>query len=183
MCPVRQALLVCATALVICGCAGYKLGPTAALAPGSKTIQVQPFANRTPEPHLTDALTAALRKQIQRNTTGRLVTKGDADIVVTGEIVQYNRTELSYQPADAVSVLDYRVTMTAHVVAREVATGRVVLDKEIQAGALVRVGPDLANAERQALPLLAETMAKSITDLLFDGDWGSDSQTGNAVEH
>ena len=154
-----------------------------ALAPGSKTIQVQPFANRTAEPRLTDALAAALRKQIQRDTACRLVTKGDADIVVTGEIIEYNRTELSYQPADAVSVLDYRVTMTAHVVAREVATGRVVLDKEVQAGTLVRVGADLANAERQALPLLAETMAKNITDLLVDSDWESDSQPGDGVQH
>ncbi len=181
--PARQVFFICATALALCGCVGYRLGPTTSLGTGSKTILVQPFANQTHEPHLTDALVAALRKQIQRNGTYRLTTKGDADVAVTGRIVDYKRTELSYKPTDAVSVLDYRLALTVHVVAREIATGRVILQKEVQSSTLVRLGADLANAERQALPILADTMAKNITDLLADGDWESNPQPGSGVEH
>jgi len=33
------------------------------------------------------------------------------------------------------------------------------------------VGSDLADAERQALPLLAQDMARNITELLTEGAW------------
>jgi hypothetical protein len=36
---------------------------------------------------------------------------------------------------------------------------------------LVRVGPDLTAAERQAFPLLADDLAKRLTALLADGNW------------
>jgi hypothetical protein len=35
----------------------------------------------------------------------------------------------------------------------------------------VRVGNDLTSAERQALPLAADDLARSITALLADGTW------------
>lgn len=168
-----QVFVVCTMALSFCSCAGYRLGPNTGVVPGSKTIQVRPFTNHTLEPHLTDALTTALRKQIQRDGTYKLDTTDQADVILTGTIIDYSRAELSYQPTDAVSVLDYRLTMKVHVVATECATGKVILDKDVQAATVVRVSADLARTEHQALPLLAETMAKTITDLLVDGDWGN----------
>ena len=36
---------------------------------------------------------------------------------------------------------------------------------------LVRVGSDLSSAERQAIPLLADDLAKNVTELLVDGTW------------
>ncbi len=166
-------LLGCAAALTLTGCAGYRLGPVGGLAPGTRSIQVSVFANRTSEPHLAESLVVALRKQIQRDGTYRLASDSEADVVVSGEIIEYNRIELSYQPADAVTVMDYRVTMTAQVRARECATGKVILEKQVQASTLIRAGPDISSAERQALPLLADAMAKNITDLLVHGDWES----------
>ncbi|MCX7722871.1 MAG: LPS assembly lipoprotein LptE [Verrucomicrobiae bacterium] len=168
---VRQLSFVLGTAIALCGCAGYRLGPATGAAPGAKSIHVQPFANRTMEPGLADPLVAALRKQLQRDGTYRLTAQADADLVLGGEIIEYKRAELSYNPADAVSTLDYRLTITARAVARERSTGRQILDKQFQASTLVRVGADLATAERQALPLLAESLAKRITDALVDGDW------------
>jgi hypothetical protein len=49
--------------------------------------------------------------------------------------------------------------------------GKKVLDREVSGRTTVRVGSDLASAERQAIPLLAEDLAKNITALLVEGAW------------
>ena len=55
--PVHRAvalmLVVSGVGLILlAGCAGYQLGPTNGLTAGSRSIQVNPFVNQTPEPRL-----------------------------------------------------------------------------------------------------------------------------------
>ena len=153
------------------GCAGYRLGPTSGLAAGDKSVQIAPFLNRTLEPRLSDALALQLRKQLQRDGTYRLASHDDGDVIVTGTIVRYDRLELSFQPSDVLTVRDYRLRMTAHVTARERASGKMLLDQPVTGTTLVRVGNDFASSERQALPLLADDLARNVTALLVDGTW------------
>jgi hypothetical protein len=167
--PLRTFFLVAAVALS--GCAGYRLGPANGLAAGEKTVQITPFTNRTLEPRLGDAVTAALRKQVQRDGTYRLATRETGDIVVSGVVTRYYRQELSFVPNDIATARDYRVRLTAQVTARERGTGKVLLDQPVTGYTLTRVGPDLASTERQALPLLAEDLAKRVVALLADGGW------------
>src|SRR5436309_7027699 len=87
-------------ALLSNGCAGYRLGPTNGLQAGEKSIQIVPFANQTLEPRLGEAVTSALRKQVQHDGTFHLNTSGDADIVVTGEVIHLTRHRLAFQPKD-----------------------------------------------------------------------------------
>ena len=160
--------LLCLLLLNLCGCAGYRLGPTTGDAPGSRSVQIFPFNNETLEPRLTDAVTAQLRKSLQRDNTFRLATHGDGDIVVTGKITHYRRHELSFRQHDVSTVRDYRITMTAQVTARERATGKVLFDQPVSVSATEQ---DIVSTERQALPLLAADLAKNVTDLLADGTW------------
>ena len=153
-----------------CGCAGYRLGPTNGETAGEKTVEVRPFINTTLEPRLGDAVTSALRRNLQHDGTYRLATHGGADIVVTGVITRYTRHELSLLPNDVLTAQDYRVNATAQVTART-ATGKILFTNMVSGYTLVRVGADLTSAERQALPLLAEELAKSATALLVDGGW------------
>lgn len=163
---------VCAAALaLLSGCAGYRLGPNADSPVTGRTVQVVPFTNRTLEPRLADAVTAALRKELQRDGSARLATLEPGDIVLTGELIQYRRRELSFVPNDIATARDYRVQLTAHVTARERATGRVLLDQDVTGYTLIRVGADLSGTERQALPLLAADLARQIKDLLVEGGW------------
>jgi hypothetical protein len=167
-----KRLLLCGlAALTLCGCAGYRLGPSTGVAAGDKSIQIGPFANRTLEPRLGDAVTSAMRKQIQRDGTFSLATRGNGDIVLAGEITRYHRQELSFLRDDLLTVRDYRVTLTAQVTARDRASGAVLLDQPVSGSTLLRIGADLTSAERQALPLLAEDLARNITALLADGSW------------
>lgn len=153
------------------GCAGYRVGPTNGTLAGDKTVQVRPFINQTLEPHLGEAVTAAVRRNLQRDGTYRLATHGESDIVVTGVITRYTRRELSLLPNDVLTAQDYRVNATAQVTARDVHTGKVIFDRAVTGYTLVRVGSDLTSSERQAIPLLAEELAKNATALLVDGSW------------
>lgn len=162
-------LLVCLAAMFFMSC-GYRLGPTNEVAAGEKSIRVVPFSNQTLEPRLGDAVTAALRKHLQRDGTYELASRDAADIVVNGVLTKYHRHELSFVPRDVLTVSDYRVTLTAQVTARNRA-GDVILDREVTGYTLVRVGADLTSAERQAFPVLAEDLARNVTAMLVEGSW------------
>jgi len=162
-----------ATVALLAGCAGYQLGPVNpdARAGGVRSIEVLPFNNKTLQPRLGDAVTQALREQLQTDGTYKLVTHGESDIVVTGVISQYNREGVSYLNTSVSSVQNYRIGIVAHVTARERSTGKLLVDKDVNGYTLVSVGSDLASAERQSLPLLAQDLAHNTTQLLTEGTW------------
>jgi len=160
-----------ALALAGNGCAGYRLGPTNGLRAGTQTVFVVPFVNRTLEPRLGDPATFALRKELQRDGTFRVVAAPDADLVVTSEITQYNREGVSFSSSDVITAVDYRILLTAHVIARERLSGKVVLDRNVTGSTLMEAGSDLMSAERQAMPLAATDLARQITSALADGGW------------
>lgn len=157
--------------LCLCGCAGYRVGPTNGKEAGSQSVQITPFLNHSPEPGLADEMTGALRKSIQNDGTLRLVTDGSADLIVAGVITEFRRRELSLLTEDVRTVRDYQVTLVAHFTVRERASGNVVLERDVSGGSVMRVGADLASSERQLAPILARDLARQITNLLVDGDW------------
>lgn len=157
--------------LVFCGCAGYQVGPTNGRKPGESSVAIVPFQNQTLEPRVGDAVTAAMRKQLQRDGTYRLATGGESDIVVTGTVTKYYRQALSLDPNDVATARDYQVWVIVQVTARERAGGKLLLDQPVTAKTFIRVGSDLHSTERQTMPLLAEDVAKSAIALLVDGAW------------
>ena len=158
--------------LLLTGCAGYKLGPTNGLPAGSRSVQVNLFQNKVlEEPRLSEAVTAALRKQLQQDGTFTLETRQEGDVIVNGTIYRYQRAGLSFQPQDILTPRDYRLTMWAQVDARERSSGKVLLNRRVRGHTTVRIGADLTTAERQSIPLAAEDLARNITALLADGEW------------
>jgi hypothetical protein len=170
----RPALPFLAVVLTMAfsGCMGYHVGPTNGLAAGQKSLRIHPFVNQTMEPRLGDAVMTAVRRSLQNDGTYRLATReGGANIVVEGTLTRYDRHALSFVPSDVLTVRDYRVSVTAQVIARDLDTGKVIFDRALTGYTLVRVGSDVTSAERQALPLLGDELAKKITALLVDGGW------------
>lgn len=157
-------------AILLGGCAGYRLGPTNGLAAGAKTIRIGPFSNQTLEPRLGDAVTTALRQNVQQDGTYHLSTHGGADLIVTGTLLHFGRRELSFVPNDVLTVRDYRLNVVAQMITRDTTTGRSITNS-VTGYTLVRVGSDLTSSERQALPLLADDLARKMTSLLVDGGW------------
>ncbi|MST00767.1 MAG: hypothetical protein EXS29_05600 [Pedosphaera sp.] len=153
------------------GCAGYRLGPTGGLSATARTVQVAFFENLTKEPRLVEAVSHAFRKRLQQDGTYRLETAGAGDLVVTGRLKQFTRNGVSYTPGDVLQVQDYSLVLTAEVVVTERATGKVLLTREITGTSTIRVGNDLASGERQAVPLIAEDLARRAATLIVEGTW------------
>jgi hypothetical protein len=170
----KNSLIPCgisaAVLLFFAGCAGYTLGPTNGVSAGDKSVQITPFLNHTFQPRLGDDLTTALRRNIQRDGTYRLATHGDADIVVSGFLTRYTRHELNFGSNDVLTVQTFDVNVSAVITARDVSSG-TTKHWTNTASTLVRVGSDLTSSERQAMPVLAEDLAKHVTDSLVDGTW------------
>jgi hypothetical protein len=164
-------LLLVAALFGVVGCAGYRLGPSNGLSAREQSIQVNPFANQTLQPRLTDVVTWQMRKEFQSDGTYQLATHGDGDIIVTGTLIKYQRMEVTFSSNDILTVQDYRLSLTARVTARERSSGRILLDQPVTGYTLMRVGNDLTSAERQAMPLLAQDLAQNVTALLADGKW------------
>jgi hypothetical protein len=167
----RRLALLLSLPLLLTGCLGYKLGPTNGLEAGSRSIEVKPILNSTLEPRLTEAVSHALRREVQRDGTFRLNTRGEGDVVVTTALTRYDRQGVTFEPRDTLTVRDYRVQLHAEVTAYDRVTGKTLVEKEFRGHTMIRVGRDQASAERQALPLLAEDLARRIADAIVDGEW------------
>lgn len=170
---IRPALLLSLSlaALLVAGCAGYRLGPTNGETAGGKSVQVNFFQNQTGEPRLVEAVNSALRKRLQQDGTYRLDTRGAGDVVLTGVLTRFDRAGISYQPGDIVTVRDYNLSITAKITATERGSGRVIFDRLVTGKSIIRVGTDLGSGERQAVPLIADDLAKNTASLLVDGAW------------
>lgn len=163
---------LCLAAAVFTGCAGYHVGPVhGALVPSGKSIEIMPFNNQTFQPRLGDALTKAVRERIQTDGSFRLATRNPGDIVISGTISFYGRESLNFLSTDSVTPENYRVGLLAHVVIRDRASGKLLLEKNLKPHTLVHVSADLASAERQALPLIAEDFARDLVSLLSESAW------------
>lgn len=141
------------------------------MAAGSRSVQINLFRNDTWEPRLSEPVATALRRAIQRDGTYTLATDGSAAVTVDGVITEYNRSAVSFQPSDILTVRDYEVTAYAKFTATERGTGRVITHGSAWGRTTVRAGADLTAAERQAVPLIAEDLARNITSVLVDGSW------------
>jgi len=166
-----KILLSGALAVWTAGCAGYHLGPVNHAVAGGQSIEVAPFNNQTLQPRLGDAVTQSLRERVQSDGTYRLATRGPGDVVMTGVITDYRREGVSFSQTDITTAVNYRVDVTARVTVRDRATGKLLLDKPVSGYTLVQAGTNLADAERQAMPLLAEDLARNIIQSLTEGAW------------
>lgn len=162
---------LCALALMLAGCAGYHLGPTAGQVARGRSIQVEPFVNRTLEPRLSDYTMMSLRKNLMQDGTYQLDTHDEGDVILMGEIKKYERNGLSFQPTDVLTFSTYEITMTVQITAKERSSGKIILEKTITGHTSLQAGPDLTSAERQAIPILTDDFAKKATSLLVNGSW------------
>jgi len=161
--------LVC---LVLSGCAGYRLGPTGGQKAGQSSIRV-PFArNDTIEPRLAEPVTLALRRQVQQDGTYRLNTGGEApSLILECTLLDYQRIPVAYRQQDVITVQEYELRLTAHIVVTDPATGAKRMDRRVVGRTELLVTSDQTSAERQATPLLAEDLARKVIPLITEGPW------------
>ena len=153
-------------AAIITGCAGYQVGPTQPI----RSVRVKFFQNQTLEPRLVVAVNRALKHRLQQD--GYFIESDDsAELIVTGRITEFLRNGISYQPGDVLTVQDYSLQLTAHLTVLDRATGVAILDQKVTGSTTVRVGNDFTAGQRQAVPLIADDLARQAADLITTGPW------------
>lgn len=167
-----QVIFPLAIAVALAGCVGYTAGPTNGAAAGAQSVRVEYFENSTLEPRLVTAVNRALKRNLQEDGTYRLSTSGQSHLVVSGELVEFKRNGVSYTPGDTLAVQDYSMELVAKIKVTDRATGEVIVEQQITGNSIVRVGNDLTSGQRQAVPLIAEQLARQATSLIVDGDFG-----------
>jgi hypothetical protein len=156
-----------AVALAVAGCAGYRLGPT--LGAEYRSVAVPMFRNKTYKPQLEAQITNSIIKRFQADGTLRVESVADADIILTGEITDYRRHQLRSARTDTGAPREYRVSIDAKIEARDRVTGKLVLAPTVVTGSAdTFIGADLQSAEQQALPLIADDLAKQVVTLLAE---------------
>jgi len=153
---------------LVAGCA-YSLGPTNQQVAGASTIAIDYFPNETLQPRLTDMVANAVRKEVQRDGTFRLVSRGDADVIVSGKITAYTRTPIGSRRDDVLTPTDYDIKIT--VQAKAMRAGQVVYEGTVSGSAMVAYANDLNNAERENTPVAAANLARNLISAIANGSW------------
>lgn len=169
--PAQFLLGAALIVLSLTGCAGYRLGPSNGMEAGDKSILVIPFENKTLEARLSDPVTQALRRILQQDGTFRLASGSKADYLVRGAVTKLNRSALSFQATDVLTARDYWLSITAEIEFVEAASGKVLWKGSVSGSAIIEVGPDLSSGERQAMPVMAESLARNALANIADGQW------------
>ena len=153
------------------GCAGYHLGYRGTSMKDMGSVQIKPVQNNTQEPGLGEALSFALRQQIQRDGTFALETQNRGDILLEATVTSVTRNKLTLDPQDVLTVRDFEIFVTAQFKATRQSGGEVLMQKEITGKTSSRAASDLTEAERRVLPLVMQDMAQQAIDQLSNPDW------------
>jgi hypothetical protein len=161
----------CALGTLCCvlaaGCAGYHVGPV--LHADYKSVAVPMFKNKSLHPQLEAQITNAIIKRLQADGTLRVESQDDADVVVSGTVVGYDRRFLRSSRDNTNVAREYRIIITAEIEARNRRTGQVVVKlTTIKGAADTFIGSDLQSAEFQVLPLVADDLARQVVSLLVE---------------
>jgi Lipopolysaccharide-assembly len=153
--------------LLFSGCMGYRVGPV--LKADYRSVAVPMFKNKTLKPQLEAQVTNGIIRRLQSDGTLRVDSLENADIVLDGEIVSYRRTRLRALQTEASTPREFRVYIDARVEAHNRVTGKIILPPTIVTGSAdTFIGDDLQSAEFQALPLIADDLARQVVSLLVE---------------
>lgn len=116
MWPMRFVLFLLFPFVVSCS-GGYSF-TGASIPPGAKTIVVSTFPNNamTVNPQLSQKLTDELRSMFGGQTPLSVLTDGEGDLEVSGEIIGYETRASALSSSDDVSMNRLTVTIKVHFV-------------------------------------------------------------------
>ena len=155
--------------LLFAGCLGYQLGPaTPGYLRNVHSIAVPTFTNSTLEPRLEVLVTNTTIKQFQQDGTFRIAPADTADATLKAEIVTVGRSPARSVRGNVLSTTEFNLNLTV----KYTLIGRD--GKQLAAGGAggstsFFVGSDVNTDQRQAMPLAAQELARSLVSQLSEG--------------
>lgn len=104
--------LVVLISLCLCGCGVYSFSSSSL--GGVKTIAVPTFENQSLEYGIQEDLTREIINRLIQDNTLKVVAAADADAILRGEVIKYERNAYTYDKSDNVS--EYRVNIYVNYV-------------------------------------------------------------------
>ena len=113
-----RLLALTAALLLVQGCSGGYSFTGASIPPGASTISVATFPNNaaTVNPQLSQKLTDELRTMFGGQTSMSVLTSGEGDLELSGEIVGYDTRASALSSSDDVSMNRLTITVKVHFV-------------------------------------------------------------------
>jgi hypothetical protein len=149
------------------GCAGYHIGPVTKTS--FHSIAVPMFRNETLIPQLEAQTSNAIIRRLQQDGSLQIESRSRADVVLVGTVERYDRIALRSLHSDTGVPREFRIAITVRVEALDRRTGETVLKPtEVEGTSDVFIGEDQTSAEYQALPLVADDIAKRVAGLLVE---------------
>jgi len=156
-------------ALLLSGCAGYKLGSVKpAYLREIHSIAVPTFTNRTLTPRIEALVAGTVIKQFQQDGTYRITDEAQADAILQAEIISVSRTPARSVRGNVLSTTEFNLTVRASFTLVD-KTGKALGGGQAGGGTSFFVSSDVSTDERQALPLAAEELARQLVSQLSEG--------------
>lgn len=153
-------LLFSVLALILSGCAGYRVGST--LPKSVQTVSLT-IVNKTDEPSIEVAVKKALIAELQMD--GRLEVRPleEADAALTVTLTKFDLDALAFNRLQGSLAEEYRMTLTAKAVLSDAQTSEVILESPVVRGeAEFPYAADLTTTKREALPKAANDLARKV---------------------
>lgn len=160
-------LLFSVLALILSGCAGYRVGST--LPKAVRTVSLS-IINKTDEPSIEVAVMKALRAELQMD--GRLEVRSSevADAALTVTLTKFDLEALAFNRTKGALAEEYRMTLTASAVLRDAESNEVILENPAVRGeAEFPYVADLTSVKRGALPEAAGDLARKVVSTTVTG--------------
>ena len=155
-----KILLFPVLALILTGCAGYRVGST--LDKSIKTVSLT-IVNKTDEPSIEVAVMKALRAELQMDGRLEVRPKGESDVVLTVTLKKFELRALAFERKQGSLASEYRMTLTASALLSKAKTSELILESPVLLGeSEFTYGADLTSSKRGAMPKAADDLARKV---------------------
>jgi len=159
----KHGLTVLLFSLLILSSCGYHMAGTGShLTAGVKTIFIPVFENKTMEPIIEEELTTAVIREFLKDGRIEVADSSRADMVLKGSVVSYKETPVSFDAAQ--NVLEYRVTVTTHLILLNTNT---LWEHDVTSTAEYTVSSDVMTTRIKKLSALRE-IARNLSEEVAD---------------
>ncbi|MCC7519644.1 MAG: hypothetical protein IT578_10720 [Verrucomicrobiae bacterium] len=160
-------LLLLAAALLLCGCASYKLGKTRD--PGFKTIFIENFKSEVDEPGLENLVTTTIIQQFQMDGSIAVTDAARADVILRGKITEFTMSPVRYSRSNEITPVEVSLSLGVTYALTRRGESKPFLEGGAGGSAGLFVGSDLQSDKRQGIPIAAAKAGRQIVDQLVDG--------------